>query len=179
MVRITFFVLMTGCVLAHAVNATPAKVIDCDQANMRRKGVGVAFRGTVVNGDYLFSVKIPKNLTGWSGVASSAPFHGFNIFFDPKTKACIIFNVHVRIDDSDAPELISGTSLHFGKAQGLQSTRAGEVMNEHMTNVSTIFSIKRINEVIDGEVILITPTSNLSKLKPIYDSFLLSLKFRE
>jgi hypothetical protein len=58
------------------------------------------YRGTVTNGDYLFSVTIPPGLVGY-GNAPDAPFHGFRIFLDDyaEARSCVLFYIGLSMAD--------------------------------------------------------------------------------
>lgn len=93
-------------------------------ATLSRPGVGSAFRGTVRNDDYAVSVQIPKGLVGWEGTDPPAPFHGFTIFLDPQMTACIVFEVHIRVDEDDTLKPHgSAASMHLGEASALAMDR--------------------------------------------------------
>jgi len=157
-----------------------SEVIGCDQQTYTQPGVGYAFRGYVADEGYAFSVRIPDKLTGWGGVAPGAPFHGFTIFLDAQRRACIYFEVHIRVDEEDAPRSAANSMvIHLGRAEGWQTIRRGIVGKVSITNVTTIFSFRRPNRTDDGKVLLITPTANLRRAKARYDEFIRSLKFGE
>ena len=183
MAKVIVIVLFGALFLGAAGHAAPAShrgwnVIDCGQATAVQPEVGNAFRGVVANEDYGLSARIPSGLTGWGGVAKDAPFHGFTIFLDSQKKACIDFQIHIRVDDDDAPKRsLHATSMRLGKARAWQSIREGRVADESVTNIRTSFSFKQPNQVDDGEVLLIVPTSRLPEAKRTYDAFIRSLKF--
>jgi hypothetical protein len=55
-------------------------LVRCADMSSVKPGQGRSFSGHLSgNGDYPFSVTIPRGLVTWDGVASSAPFHGFTI----------------------------------------------------------------------------------------------------
>jgi len=156
----------------------PSQVVECRAITLTRQGVGSAFKGNIINDDYAFSAKIPDDLTGWSGVAQGAPFHGFTIFLDSQGSACIYFEVHIRVEEKEAPGFpIGGREIHLGMAQGWQSIHEGSIGDLSFTNISTTFSFQRTNRKDDGVALLITPTVNLKKARAVYDNFINSLKF--
>lgn len=156
-----------------------SRVVSCAQATRARPQIGNAFRGSMSNDDYAFSAQIPTGLAGWGGIYKDAPFHGFTIFLDSKMEACIIFEVHLRVDGDDTPRPPSAvTSIQLGKAQGWQWTREGRTANNsRLTNIHLLFSFRQPDQIDDGEVLLITPTSRLKEAKATYDAFVRSIKF--
>jgi hypothetical protein len=178
---IALFVALSIVAIGYArpASARPLTVTNCSRVTTTRPGVGNVFRGVVANDDYGFVARIPRGLKGWGGVAQDAPFHGFTIFLNPQMSACILFEVHVRVDEEDAPRHPhSASPMWFGKARAWQSIHDGEVESERLTNISTSFSFKRPAQIDDGEVLLIAPTSMLPEVKRRYDAFVRSLKFR-
>jgi hypothetical protein len=139
-----------------------------------RPHIGIAYRGEVSSDDYRFSAHIPDGLTGWGGVGQGAPFHGFTIFLDSKMESCIEFEVHLRVDQADAPgHSLVATPLQLGTAQAWRIVREGL----NVTNITTSFSSKHLSRVDDGEIVLIAPTARLHEAKRAYDAFLDSVKF--
>ena len=111
-------------------------------------------------------------------MAPHAPFHGFVIFLDSHENACIVFEVHIRVDEEDTQKPPAGARvIHLGKAKGWQSTREDKVGNVNLTNIRTTFSFKRSNRTDDGEVLLVTPTADIKETRAAYDDFIRSLKF--
>jgi hypothetical protein len=160
------------------VSVHRSKVVNCAQATRTRPQIGNAFRGSVSNVDYAFSARIPNGLTGWGGVYKDAPFHGFAIFLDSNMEACIVFEVHLRVDSDDTARPPSGaTPIQLGKAQGWQWIRESRAANFHLTNIHLLFSFRQPNQMDDGEVLLITPTSRLKEAKTTYDALVRSIKF--
>ena len=154
------------------------RVVSCAQATRTRPQIGNAFRGSVSNDDYAFSAQVPSGLAGWGGVYKDAPFHGFDIFLDSNMEACIIFEVHLRVDGDDTLRRPSAaTSTQLGKAQGWQWTREGRTANSRLTNIHLLFSFRQPNQIDDGEVLLITPASRIKETKATYDALVRSIKF--
>jgi hypothetical protein len=117
-------------------------------------------------------------MTGWGGVAEAVPFHGFTIFLDSTEQSCIWFEIHLRVDESDAaPRPSEAKSLHLGRAEGWQTTSDGLVNGVRLSNVRTSFSFKRPSEIDDGEVLLVAPTSQMREALRTYDEFLKSVAF--
>jgi len=160
------------------VSVHQSKVVSCAQATKTRPQIGNAFRGSVSNDDYAFSARIPSGLTGWGGVYKDAPFHGFTIFLDSNMEACIVFEVYLRVDGDDSARPPSvATSIQLGKAQGWEWIREGGTANSRWTNIHLLFSFRQPNQMDDGEVLLITPTSRFKETKAAYDAFVRSIKF--
>lgn len=172
-------VLLTATVaISQSAVKNPATAIGCRQATQTLPQRGVAYRGAVTNDDYHFSARIPSDLTGWGGVADDAPFHGFTMFLDPKGDSCIVFEIHLRVDESDAPKrLPGGTAVQLGKAVGWQELKEGTANGVNIKNVRTVFSSKQSNQIDDGEIVLVSPTSNLKEAKRLYEAFLRSVRF--
>lgn len=153
-------------------------VLSCAQAVYSKPGIGAAYKGEVSNDDYQFVAKIPKGLTAWDGVADSAPFHGFTIFLDPKASACIVFEIHIRVDDEEgAKPAGSGKTLRLGRSVAHQWVSEGKNSTDSFTNITTMFSVVRAGSIVDGTVLLVAPTSNLLFAKKNYDEFIWSMRF--
>jgi len=171
--------------LAFSAGAQPQKmsaklapVKNCGDVVTTRPGSGPAYTGTVENSDYNFSARIPPGFTAWGGVAESAPFHGFTIFLDPKAKSCIVFEVHIRVDESDRIAPLPGAkSVPLGKADGWQTTGAAVLGGMRRTNVQTVFSFKQLDQVDDGYILLVTPDSSAGEALKAYRLFLRNLVF--
>jgi hypothetical protein len=172
-------------ILAFAAGAQPQEmsaklppVRNCRDVVMTRPGMGPAYSGTVENSDYDFSARLPSGLTAWGGVAESAPFHGFTIFLGPKVESCIVFEVHIRVDESDRFAPLPGAkSVPLGKAQGWQTTNTGLAGGVRLTNVQTVFSFRQPDEMDDGSILLITPDSSAGEALKTYRLFLRNLVF--
>jgi hypothetical protein len=154
------------------------EVVDCRHATMTKPGVGNKYKGTVSNDDYAFSVRVPTGLTGWSGVAREAPFHGFTMFLGSRLSACIVFEIHVRVDESDKPAPpVSAVPMSLGDASAWQSMSQSESPAGGTTNIRTLFAFERADQVDDGEILQVAPTSTLPIAKAAYDAFIRSLSF--
>jgi hypothetical protein len=177
--RTMLLALALAAVTAPRQSGTPGSpVFDCVHATLTRPGTGHRFTGTIANADYALSAHVPDGLTAWSGVAEEAPFHGFSIALDSHERACIVFEVHLRVAVTDAPARASSAiRIGLGRAQGWQSIRSGRVAGVQMTNVSTVFSFSRGTRTDNGEVLLIVPTADLGKAGPVYDAFIRSIRF--
>jgi len=173
-------ILFLGVIGARAQTVAPpaSVVMTCQQVTTTRPDVGVAYKGQVAIDDYKFAARIPSGLIGWGGVASDAPFHGFTIFLGPGVQSCILFEVHVRVNEDEAPlRLDSAKTFSLGEAKAWQTSTSSTVGTARLTNVKTSFSFKHGNQITDGEVLLISPSAELGKTRPIYEAFLRSIKF--
>jgi hypothetical protein len=152
----------------------PPKVQRCDRATYARPSMGRSFTGHIANDDYAFALNIPAELTAWDGASEEAPFHGFVLFLDPRLRACIIFEIHIRVNEDSAPKrAASAIPRRLGEAKAWQDIRT----DGQLANVSTIFSFKQVDQIDDGEVLLISPESERSRVQGIYDAFVHSLTF--
>src|SRR6266404_5782185 len=81
------------------LSAQGIEIGGCKSLSTAGPGLGVSYRGRIVNVDYGISVLVPAGLTGWGGVAPSAPFHGFVIYLDPKNygESCIGFDIGILV----------------------------------------------------------------------------------
>jgi hypothetical protein len=145
--------------------------------------VGAAYRGEVAIDDYKFAAHIPEGMIGWGGVASGAPFHGFTIFLGSAMQSCILFEIHVRVNhvsvnEDEAPlRLESAKTFSLGEAKAWQTSTSAMVGTGRLTNVKTLFSFKQGDQIADGEVLLVSPSAELEKTRPIYEAFLRSIRF--
>nr|WP_199038405.1 hypothetical protein [Dyella sp. ASV24] len=172
---ITFLALSLHSLLAYS---SEAEVKTCDQMVTTKPGMGHAFVGHVASEDYRFSVQIPAGSTGWTGVAEDAPFHGFTMFLDEKQQNCIVFDIHVRVDEDERPHHPSyARQMHFGTARGWQWATHGKAAGVPYSNVITTFSYEGSAGSADGEMRLIAPTADLAQTKQKYDKFVRTLSF--
>ena len=154
------------------------KVVTCRQATRTKPEVGDAYRGAVTNDDYKLFVTVPKGYTGWGGGAANAPFHGFTIFLDQSLRSCLLFEVHIRVDEADAPRhLHSAKALSLGQARAWQTSSRVTAKGGEIMNLKTIFTFHHDGETDDGQVTLIAPASEQRKTKSVYDNFLKSVHF--
>jgi len=154
-------------------------VITCAQATETQPYAGTRFEGYVSNSDYRFSALIPRGLTGWTGVAERAPFHGFSIFLDDRMNACIVFEIHVRVNEEDSPKKpASAVPVTLGSARGWQSVTQGTIGDANILNIRTDFSHRQGDQIDDGEIVLITPLAEAGEAKAVYKEFIQSLEFR-
>lgn len=148
------------------------EVTTCEKATLARPGLGVSYQGFVSNEDYKFAAKIPKGEVAWSGVAENAPFHGFTIFLDSKMSSCINFEIHIRVSGDDASTFPQSTKkIRLGDGLARQWVNSGRGGGSFVTNINTSFSIERSGTIVDGTILLISPTSDLDRTKGIYDKF--------
>jgi hypothetical protein len=111
-------------------------------------------------------------------VAEDAPFHGFTIFLDKGAQACIVFEIHIRIQVGDPPRREPPPLLSLGHATAWQIRASGSANNTEMENLTTAFSNRlRNSEIDDGSVELITPASEAKESEQIYRLFLQHLRF--
>ncbi len=176
--KVSLLLLAISAVLVGSqVHASSTNVVTCNQATKTRPDMGVPYNGEVVNDDYKVVAKIPNGLTAWGGVAPGAPFHGFTIFLDKSLKSCIVFDVHIRVDDSDAPKRPeSARMLSLGKAESWRQESSATFKNASVTNITTRYAYTHDGETDDGEILLVTPTKQLSKFVPVYGAFLNSFR---
>jgi len=168
----------TGEIHSQQIKAQATKVKDCAQVSNTHPGIGHAYTGLVRNEDYDFTAHLEAGLTGWSGVAETAPFHGFVIFLDSTEQSCILFEVHLRVDESDGQiHSPRAKDLRLGKAEAWQTTNIGVIEGIQVSNIRTAFSFKQATQIDDGVVLLITPNSKVRELRRIYDGFLKSIVF--
>lgn len=146
----------------------------CGEATLTRPGVGTAYRWMVRNDTYAFSAVIPAGLTGWSGVAPEAPFHGFTVFLGPES--CVIFQIQLRVDDGPPADLRGAVRRRDG-VRMIERRNAGLRNGVRFVATKTMFSHARAQEVDDGSVVLITPESRRVADERVYRQFVRSLKF--
>ena len=119
-------------------------------------------------------------MTAWDGAAYSAPFHGFAIFLDSSEQSCIIFEIHIRVEDGDPSlhKLAGNNPVPLGHATGWQSRTAGLVNGQEMENLNLGFSNRsRPGEIDDGSVDLITPRAGSEAAIRSYRDFVGHLRF--
>lgn len=154
------------------------QVQTCKQVTSAVPNVGRAYRRKVANEDYHFSARVPRGMTGWDGVAGSAPFHGFTVYLDAKGQSCISFEIHLRVDEGDVMENPPGaTARQLGSAAGWQTVASGLVNGVRVNNIRTSFSLVRLDQVDDGVILLVAPASQMRRAERIYNEFLRSVVF--
>ena len=168
---------LTSSSSGHSLEFT-SSVSRCQDMVSTHSGMGPAYRRLVKNEDYGFSAYVPKALTGWGGVEQSAPFHGFTIFLDQRERSCIVFEIHIRVDEDDTSEAPAGaTSVSLGKAHGWQFTKSGQVHGLRLINIVTKFTFRQHGEIDDGEIVLVAPEKYSVSAIATYQSFLHSITF--
>lgn len=177
--RVRFLVLIVSVMFGgfRVLGQTP-KVVTCSQATLTKPEVGVAYRGAVTNDDYKFFATVPEGYTGWGGVAVNAPFHGFTIFLDHSLRSCILFEVHIRVDDADGPlHVNSAKALSLGQARAWQTSSSVTTKEGGIMNLKTIFTFDHDGQIYDGQVTLVSPASEQRSTTRVYDNFLRSVYF--
>jgi hypothetical protein len=165
---------------AHAYVANGQKFMKCSDVFNGSPGTGTHYGGSVSNDDYHFSARIPDGLRGWRGVAPDAPYHGFTMFRGNFLNACINVEMHIRVEDDEAPlRPASAKDIQLGMANGFQYVIRGEDGNVPYVNIHTAFTYARNGggEVDDGDIILIVPASELQDWQDIYNAFVNSVRF--
>ena len=163
---------------AAAQSPRPDRAASCAQLSLARPEMGAPYRGAVRNDDYKLTLTIPGGLTGW-GADPLAPFHGFTIFLpspDEQT-SCIVFEIHLRIDLGQQEARRRGRKATMGGATAWRREVTGSVGRTGFTNVTVEFSAPRRQEISDGTVRLVTPTKDLNRNMPIFDTFLSQIRF--
>jgi hypothetical protein len=169
-----FIAALSVTIASQSADSQARTSLPCSKATMARPGVGVGYKGEVSIDDFALHAHIPDELTGWGGVASNAPFHGFTIFLDPAMHSCIIFEMQLRIDEDEAPKRPkTSKTLLLGDATAWQVSSSNRAKG--LTNIQTYFSFSHDGHTDDGKVLLITRPGDLQKAKPIYDTFLKSV----
>jgi hypothetical protein len=160
---------------------SPSQLDTCGSLTLTRPGMGIAYRGTVRNSDYQFRVTIPPELTGWSGVAPEAPFHGFVVFLPGEPIACINFEMHIRIDDvaegKGQEKEQTNNMVKVGNITGREERTSGMIDGIEWANVKIKFSVPQGKRVDDGSVALITPVRDLNRNMPIFQEFISKIQF--
>ena len=158
-----------------------ATVFTCETISLGRPGEGVSYKGIVRNDDYRFTAAIPPGLVGWGG-APGAPFHGFTVFLNEKSRAgsCIHFLVRVHVDlPEDAPPATRGRMLRVkvGNRNGLLTVTAGIVHGVNVENRSVQVELPRGGYKDDLTITLITPAADKRGAIPIFEKFISQIEF--
>src|ERR1035438_2292639 len=158
------------------------EVRNCSSFRTVGSGFGVQYRRAVYN-DY-FTATIPPGLTGW-GAGPGAPFHGFEIYFDPKGygETCIEVDVGIFVDlDLDHPPDVRpatvGTPVRVGDRPGFQQIIHGAVGGKNLENIVNVVLWNRGGTQAGLAITLVTPSSMAAKTRPVLDRFLSSLRFQ-
>jgi len=174
----TLLVSQGGGQTRHSTSDSRSTVKSCNQVTFTKPSIGDPYKGTVRNSDYDFKAIIPPNLTAWSGVADEAPFHGFTLFLDATERSCIVFEVHIRVDEGTVVvRPIGAKRIVLGKAIGWQKTMSGVSNGVRLINKITTFSFVQADQTDDGEIILVAPVSQAEKSANIYEEFVRNLNF--
>lgn len=172
--------LMLVSIASHGVAAITSEptILDCAETGPR-SGIGHAFVGKVHNDDYKFTALIPSGLTGWTGTAESAPFHGFKFYLDNSKESCVIFELSIRVDERDTEKRPSDAkSVDLRGAKAWQIGRSGRVRGTEYYNLKTVFSVLSSQQVTEGSIVLITPFPASRRSINIYRIFLDNLRFQ-
>ena len=169
---------MRGNIGNYVQGSNSRPVESCRQASTTERGVGIAYTGTVENDDYRMSVKLPLGLSGWGGVDSSAPFHGFVVFLDSAEHACVLLEIHLRVNDAGGPMRPEATkAVPISGARAWQVRTVGTLNGIAMSNVRTIFTYEHGAQAYEGTLLLITPVASERQSARVYASILRSLTF--
>jgi hypothetical protein len=182
--RVLFAIAIVGALLVPQEGQARQGAVDphssvksCAQVTLTKPGIGDPYKGTVRNSDYNFTAILPSHMTAWSGVAGEAPFHGFTLFLDAAGDSCIVFEVHIRVDE-DAVKLPAGAKrLAIGKAIGWQEKVWGLINGSRFLNATTTFSFVQSDQIDDGEITLVAPESHSETAMKTYDEFVRNLHF--
>jgi len=150
--------------------------LGCDALTRAHPGVGAAYKGTVTNDDYRLTLTIPSGLTGW-GAALYAPFHGFSIFLDG---ACILFEVHIRVDipeDVERPTAEPQKHVSIGGRAGFETIRTGTVHGVPFENRIVSLELNRKNEQDEVTFTLASRVAAAKKNNELFDRLVGSLLF--
>jgi hypothetical protein len=162
-------------------------VSTCTTITNARPHNGVAYAGVVTNGDYRFSVTIPKGFTGW-GAGPGAPFHGFVIFLGDAQNiehaGCIGLGVQLAQrfiipeeapvhDDTDPKAHL----VKIGNRKGVQKTVLGTVNEIPTENLEIFLELPREGYANSFSVTLVTPLNQRRTNERIFRSFVASIRF--
>ena len=153
----------------------------CDEATLARPGRGVAYSGVVQNSDHRFPVTIPGGLVGW-GAAPDAPFHGFTIYLDSGRAACLIFEIHLRVElpeDRNRAESSRkrGRPVAVGNRRGWETVESGLAGGRAVAGVNVSIELPREGYTNDASISLITPKEDLPRNRLVLDRFIGSFHF--
>jgi hypothetical protein len=167
---------------SYASDAGLRPLTSCSDVFGAPPGSGASYSGRVSNDDYNFSAQIPDGLKGWRGVAQGAPYHGFTMFRGDSTNACIAIEMHIRVEDDEAPlRPASAKNIKLGSASGFQYVVRSMGMDGKVpyVNIHTSFTyVRKIGgEVDDGDIVLIVPASDLPEWERLYNAFVESVRF--
>lgn len=153
-------------------------LVTCKDLGAVSTGIGWPARGKFSNDDYGFSVRIPRNVTAWSGVAKAAPFHGFGFSLDKTRHSCIDFYLEWRMDRDEPPSLPTGlTPISMMGAMASVGETRGEIQGKPFLNRVVYFTRKHGEGLVDGRISLIVATQDEKRAREIFDAFVRSLTF--
>jgi hypothetical protein len=181
LVVLVLLTLSEGAMGKEFEDAT-SRVGECGSITSAQPGTGVAYKGTVRNSDYGLSVEIPSGQTGW-GAAAEAPFHGFTIFLADQPKACIFFEIHLRIAADDGKTMTGARSakrIKLGNRNGWENQASGLIDGIEWTNITVRFAMHHLrsaHEIDDGSITLVTRTQDEGKNLPIFRGFIKRIRF--
>jgi len=179
---VVIFFLLNGPGTAQENYSATSQVEACGSITNAQPGNGVAYRGTVRNSEYGLSMQIPSGQTGW-GAAPEAPFHGFAIFLPDQSRACIIFEIHLRIDTDTSKRVSSARTakrIRLGNRSGWEERATRVIDGVEWTNVTVRFSMHHLrsaSDIDDGSITLVTQTQNIARYTPVFEEFLSHLRF--
>jgi len=153
-------------------------LVTCKDLGAVSTGIGWPARGKFSNDDYGFSVRVPRNVTAWSGAAKAAPFHGFGFSLDKTRRSCIDFYLEWRVDRDEPPSLpnelmpvpMVGATASVGEIRG-------EIDGKPYLNRVVYFARKHGEGFVDGRISLIVATQDEKGAREIFDAFVRSLTF--
>ena len=155
-------------------------LVTCNDLGAVSTGIGWPARGDFSNDDYGFSVRVPRNVTAWSGAAMAAPFHGFGFSLDKTRQSCINLYLEWRVDRDEPPPLPPGLVAvpMDGATAGVAETH-GEINGKPYLNRVIYFTSKQKNEFVDGQISLIIPVGDEKRARVMFDEFVRSLRFSQ
>jgi hypothetical protein len=125
---------------------------------------------------YALRAVVPPGLTGW-GVAAPAPFHGFAIFL-PGSPGCVVFEIHIRVDDDDVVTPERAVRVRVGNLDGWEEEVAGDAGGVEWTNVTAYFAFHHHGDHFDdGSITLAVPTALRASGETVFWRFLADLRF--
>jgi hypothetical protein len=171
---------------ASAQPSSVAGVLSCDEATLARPQYGTAYKGSVHNSDYRFTMRIPPQYTGW-GAAPNAPFHGFAVFLgnaQAAQQSCIVFEIqhHVLLPEDNTagrdlkPDLASKPH-RIGNRNGFQRISTGSLSGVSFENVTLNLELPHEDYMNDLMIMFVTPLTDRARTEPIFRSLIASFRF--
>jgi hypothetical protein len=167
---------LLAAVASVALGESPDPLQSCAMATGALPGFGAAYRGVFENDDYKLRAVIPKGFTAW-GAAPVAPFHGFAIFLNASRSACIVLEIHRRVDLGEGLPNSRGPNAQIGNVKGNKDESTGSLAGLTLRNVWIAFSARHNPEVFDGYVLFVTPISDGKKYEPLFEKFVSQMRF--